>query len=76
MVGTFLYFDYDPRDELLYRTLNSRTKTVPLPSPPPSQLIARLSSTHKFVPLKDTDDHDIAYYKTHADRPHEHKPNV
>jgi hypothetical protein len=68
-------FDYDPRDELLYRALNSIAKAVPLPSPPPSQLRARNPSTHKFVPLRDTDDHDLAYYKPHDDRPHEHKPN-
>jgi hypothetical protein len=68
-------FDYDPRDELLYRALNSIAKAVPLPSPPPSQLRARNPSTHKFVPLRDTDDHDLAYYKPHDDRPLEHKPN-
>jgi hypothetical protein len=68
-------FDYDPRDELLCKTLNSIPKAVALPSPFRSHLRTRKPSSFKFVPLRDTDDHDLAYFKPHDDRPDEHKPN-
>ncbi|KAI8584774.1 hypothetical protein K450DRAFT_217977 [Umbelopsis ramanniana AG] len=68
-------FDYDPRDELLCKPLNSIPKAVPLPSPSRSQLRARNTSSFKFVPLRDTDDHDLAYYKPHDDKHNVHKPN-
>ncbi|KAI9290086.1 hypothetical protein BC943DRAFT_355912 [Umbelopsis sp. AD052] len=69
-------FDYDPKDELLCKPLNSIQKAVPLPSPSRSQLRARNTSSFKFVPLRDTDDHDLAYFKPHDDRPDVHKPNT
>ncbi|KAH8553476.1 hypothetical protein BGW37DRAFT_261820 [Umbelopsis sp. PMI_123] len=57
--------NYDPRDQLLFKALNSIPQPIPLPTPSRSQLRARPSSAFKFVPLKESDDSVLEYFKPH-----------